>query len=76
MITNTQEIDMHFFPFILGMAAGSVITYVVNDDTGKQLLKDTGGKITDGVSSLTGKAKGMFKKAEEEVAEAADAVTT
>ena len=63
---------MHFFPFILGMAAGSVITYVAKDDVGKQLLKDTGDKITGGVSSLTGKAKGMFKKAEEEVAEAAE----
>ncbi len=67
---------MHFFPFILGMAAGSVITYVAKDDVGKQLLKDTGDKITGGVSSLTGKAKGMFKKAKEEVAEAEDAVTT
>jgi len=61
---------MHFIPFLLGMAAGSAITYIAKDDTGKQLLKDTGGKITDGVGSLTGKAKGMFKKAQEEVAEA------
>ena len=70
---------MPIMPFLLGMVAGSVITYVVKDDTGKQLLKDTGDKIKGSVSSLTGKAKGMYKKAEEEVAEAAeteDAVAT
>lgn len=67
---------MHLFPFLIGMVVGSVITYVANDDTGKQLLKDTGGKIKGGVSSLTGKAKGMYKKAEEEVAEAVDEAKT
>lgn len=68
---------MHIFPFLLGMVAGSAITYIAKDDSGKQLLKDTGDKITGSVSSLTGKAKGIFKKkAAEEVAEAADDAET
>lgn len=67
---------MHLFPFLIGMVAGSVITYVAKDDTGKQLLKDTGDKVKGSVSSLTGKAKGMYKKAEEEVAEATDDAKT
>lgn len=67
---------MHLFPFLLGMVAGSAITYVAKDDSGKQLLKDTGDKITGSISSLTEKAKGMFNKkaTEEAAAETEDAV--
>lgn len=63
---------MPIMPFLFGMVVGSAITYVAKDDSSKQLLKDTGSKITGSVSSLTGKAKGMFKKAKDEVAEAAE----
>jgi len=56
---------MHFVPFILGIAVGTVVTYIAKDDSSKQALKDTGGKITGGFSTLTEKATGMFKKGEE-----------
>lgn len=69
---------MPVMPFILGIVTGSVITYVVKDDSSKQLLEDTGGKITSGVGALTTKVTGMFKKAEEsteEVTEKAEDAT-
>lgn len=58
---------MPVMPFLLGMIAGSVITYIVKDESsGKQLLEDTGDKITSGANKVTS----MFKKAEESVEEA------
>ena len=60
---------MPFIPFILGAAVGSAVTYVFKDDSSKQMLKDTGDKVTDGVGALTGKVTSLFKKGEEEVAE-------
>ncbi len=62
---------MPFIPFIIGVAVGSAVTYVVTDDSGKQLVKDTGGKITSGVGAVTGKVTGMFKKSKDEAAEVA-----
>jgi len=61
---------MPIMPFLLGMVTGSVITYVVKDESSKESLKETGGKITSGVGSLTTKITGMFKKAEEPAEEA------
>jgi len=63
---------MPFIPFILGAAVGSAVTYVYKDDPSKQKLKDASGKLTDGVSALTGKVTSIFKKGEEEVAEVAE----
>ncbi|RLF02886.1 MAG: hypothetical protein DRJ64_08875 [Thermoprotei archaeon] len=61
---------MPVMPFLLGMVAGSVITYVVKDESsGKQLLEDTSSKITSGAGNLTNKVTDMFKKAEESVEE-------
>lgn len=57
-------------PFLLGIVTGSVITYVVKDESSKQLLGDTGGKITSGAGTLTKKVTSMFKKAEETAEEA------
>ncbi len=65
---------MPVIPFLLGIVTGSAITYVVKDESSKQLLEDTGGKITSGVGTLTKKITSMFKKAEgsaEEVTETA-----
>ncbi len=60
---------MPVIPFVLGIVTGSVITYVVKDESSKQLLEDTGGKITAGVGTLTKKITGMFKKGKESVEE-------
>jgi len=61
---------MPVMPFLLGMIAGSVITYVVKDESsGKQLLEDTSSKITSGAGTLTNKVTSMFKKAEESAEE-------
>ncbi len=60
---------MPFIPFLLGIATGSAITYVVKDESSKQLLEDTGGKITSGVGTLTSKITSVFNKAEESVEE-------
>lgn len=69
---------MPVIPFLLGIVTGSVITYVVKDDSSKQLLEDTGGKITSGVGTLTNKVTSIFKKTEEsaeEVIETAEEAT-
>lgn len=69
---------MPIMPFLLGIVTGSVITYVVKDESSKQLLEDTGGKITSGAGALANKITGMFKKAEEsaeEVIETAEKAT-
>ena len=63
---------MPFIPYIVGAAVGAVVVYVAKDDSSKQMFKDTGGKITSGVGAVTGKVTGMFKKGEEEIADAAD----
>ena len=63
---------MPFIPYIVGAAVGAVVVYVAKDDSSKQMFKDTGGKITGGVSAVTGKVTGMFKKGEEEVADDAE----
>ena len=64
---------MPFIPFIIGAVVGTAVTYVYKDDPSKQMLKDTGGKVTDSVSALTGKVTSMFKKDEvEEVTEEAE----
>ena len=62
---------MPVIPFLLGIATGSVITYVVKDESSKQILEDTGGKITSGIGTLTNKITSVFKKAEESVTETA-----
>lgn len=68
---------MPLIPFFLGIVVGSAITYVAKDDSSKDLLKNTGGKITDGFGALTEKATHMFKKSEkavDEVVEKAEVV--
>ena len=65
---------MPFIPYIIGAAVGAAVTYVAKDDPSKQLLKDTSGKVTSGVGSLTGKVSGMFKKSEEVTEEIAEEV--
>ena len=67
---------MPFIPFLLGAVTGSVVTYVAKDDSSKQLLKDTGGKITGGASALTGKVTSMFKKGETAEVEASEDAET
>lgn len=62
---------MPLAPFIYGVIVGAAITYVVKDDSSKQMLKDTSDKVTGGIGSLTGKVTSIFSKAEEEVAEKA-----
>lgn len=61
---------MPFFPFIVGAAVGSVVTFVAKDDPSQELLKDTTGKISGslagGVAALTGTVTGMFSKSEDE----------
>lgn len=56
---------MPFIPFIIGAAVGSAVTYVLKDESSKQVLTDTGGKITGGASALTEKVTSIFKKGEE-----------
>ncbi len=63
---------MPIMPFVLGIVTGSVITYIVKDEPSKQLLGETGGKITSGVGSLTNKVTSIFKKAEESAEEVAE----
>jgi len=60
---------MPIIPFIVGAIVGAAIVYVAKDDSSKQKLKDTGGKITEGVGAVTDKVTGKFKKGEDEVAE-------
>ena len=60
---------MPFIPFVIGAVVGSAVTYVLKDDSSKQMLKDTGDKVTDGVGALTGKVTNLFKKATDEVEE-------
>ena len=60
---------MPFIPFLLGMVTGSAITYIVKDESCKQSLEETGGKITSSVSTLTKKMTSMFNKAEESAEE-------
>ena len=60
---------MPFIPFIMGAVVGSAVTYVVKDDSSKEMLKDTSHKITDSASALTGKVTNLFKKATDEVEE-------
>ena len=72
---------MPFIPFIYGVVVGSAVTYVLKDEPSKEMVKETGGKIAGGVSALSGKVTGLFKKKEatEEAAgdevDAEDAVT-
>ena len=65
---------MPLVPFIFGAVVGSAITYVVKDDSSKQMLKDTGEKVTDGVGAITGKVTSLFSKAKDGVEEAAEDV--
>lgn len=68
---------MPLVPFILGAVVGSAITYVLKDDSSKQMLQDTGDKVTGGVGAITGKVSNMFKKEDtidEAEAEAEDTV--
>ncbi len=70
---------MPVIPFLLGIVTGSVITYAMKDESSKQLLEDTGGKITAGVGAMTEKVTSMFNKAEgsaEEVTETEEAAQT
>ena len=60
---------MPFIPFIIGAAVGTAVTYVYKDDSSKQMLKDTGSKVTGGVSALTGKVTSLFKKSDDELEE-------
>lgn len=68
---------MPFIPYIVGAAIGAAITYVARDDSSKEMIKDTGGKVTSSVGAMVGKVTGMFKKntkeATEEVAEVVEA---
>ena len=63
---------MPFIPFIVGAAVGAAAIYVAKDDSSKQLIKDTGGKITGGVGAVTGKVTSMFKKSKDAVEDAAE----
>ncbi|CAA6828320.1 MAG: Unknown protein [uncultured Thiotrichaceae bacterium] len=52
--------------FVVGAVIGAVSTYVYKDDTAKEWIKETGGKIKDGSSSFMTSFK---KKAVEEPSE-------
>ena len=60
---------MPLAPFIYGVIVGAAITYVIKDDPSKQMLKDTSGKLTDGIGNLSGKVTGIFHKSGEQAAE-------
>ncbi|NKB77854.1 MAG: hypothetical protein GKR96_12685 [Gammaproteobacteria bacterium] len=53
----------------LGAAIGAVGTYVYKDDSAREKLTATGGKVKEGVSSGIGYVTGLFKKAPEVEAE-------
>ncbi len=63
---------MPVIPFLLGVVTGSVITYVVKDDSSKQLLEETGDKITSGAGAVTKKVTNVFKKAKDSAEEATE----
>ncbi len=58
---------MPFIPYFVGAAVGAAIVYIAKDDSSKNLLKDTGGKIAEGAGAVTDKVTSMFKKDEVEV---------
>ena len=66
---------MPIMPFLLGLVTGSVITYVVKDKSSKQMLEDTGNKITSSAGAMTKKITSVFKKAEGKVEESAEQVS-
>jgi hypothetical protein len=66
---------MPLAPFVYGIVVGAAITYVAKDDPSKQMLKDTSGKVTGGIGSLTGKVTSIFSKSEA-AAETADKDST
>lgn len=63
---------MPVIPFLLGVVTGSVITYIVKDESSKQILEDTGEKITSGAETLSKKVTSAFKKTEDSAAETAE----
>ncbi len=63
---------MPIMPFLLGVITGSVITYIVKDDSSKQLLEETGEKITSGASTLKETVSSKLKKAKESVEDVAE----
>ncbi len=58
---------MPFIPYFVGAAVGAAIVYIAKDDSSKNLLKDTGGKIVEGAGVVTDKITGIFKKDDVEV---------
>jgi hypothetical protein len=63
---------MPLAPFIYGVVVGAAITYAIKDDPSKQKLKETGGKVSDGISNLGGKVTSVFQKTEEAASDKGD----
>ncbi|NKB77165.1 MAG: hypothetical protein GKR96_09000 [Gammaproteobacteria bacterium] len=47
---------------LLGVAIGAAGIYIYKDESARQKLAATGGKVKEGVSSGAGYVKGLFKK--------------
>ncbi|CAA6807703.1 MAG: Unknown protein [uncultured Thiotrichaceae bacterium] len=60
--------------FVVGAAVGAATTYVFKDDSAKQWLSETGGKLKEGSSSFIASFKKKPEEQAEDVVETVEAV--